>query len=263
MRSIVKRLATLGALSLLAGGATAPEGKLLSSIDLSKPMGARSPWRFIATQGPDAPDLLGEPGPGVVKLCLSRDRGLSCLPMLSDMLYVRSDPDSFSEVHFLRDARIVHPSRGPGLLLVQTASQYAANGDQRVGTQLLAYDPVKDGFRLIYSKRVGRNNNQEIRFVADGALQGAMVSAEPTDDKPFGYWITVSRPDGPLAQRYRQVLRYRSATHYGDGNPLAVIDSEMPNIQRQLGLWRPGMKLPLPARGCARPRLVETVLWCS
>ena len=27
------------------------------------------------------------------------------------------------------------------------------------------------------------------------------------------------------ALTYRQALRYRSASHYGDGNPLAVIDS--------------------------------------
>jgi hypothetical protein len=59
------------------------------------------------------------------------------------------------------------------------------------------------------------------------------------------------------------VLRYRSATHYGDGNRLAVIDSEMPNIQKKLGLWKPGQKLPLPQAGCQRPRLVRTELWCN
>ncbi len=28
--------------------------------------------------------------------------------------------------------------------------------------------------------------------------------------------------------RYHQIMRYRSATRYGDGNPLAVIDCECP-----------------------------------
>jgi hypothetical protein len=61
---------------------------------------------------------------------------------------------------------------------------------------------------------------------------------------------------------YRQVLRYRSATQYGDGNPLAVIDSEMPNILRRLGMWRAGQPLPAP-RGCKRPHLIKDALWCS
>ena len=77
---------------------------------------------------------------------------------------------------------------------------------------------------------------------------------------PYGYWIVVNSltPAG----NYRQVLRYRSATLYNDGNPLAVIDSEMPNIERRLGLWAPGQPLPTPAR-CAKPRLVKLELWCG
>jgi hypothetical protein len=97
--------------------------------------------------------------------------------------------------------------------------------------------------------------------MAFGPLRGDVISVDPTNDPPFGYWVTVHRltPD----YRYKQVLRYRSATIYGDNNPLAVIDSEMPNIQRRLGLWHPGEPLPLPKSGCAKPRLVKTELWCS
>jgi hypothetical protein len=36
----------------------------------------------------------------------------------------------------------------------------------------------------------------------------------------------------------------------------------MPNIQQRLGLWHPGQALPLPARGCPRPRLIDHELWC-
>jgi len=88
-----------------------------------------------------------------------------------------------------------------------------------------------------------------------------MISAEPTENPPYAYWITVSRlnPD----DNYRQVLHYRSATLYGDGNSLAVIDSEMPNILLRLGLWRPGQPLPVPKAGCRRPHLVKMELWCS
>lgn len=250
-----------GALLLACGAAAMPEGKVIASIDLAKPFATRTPWRFTATQGPDGEDVVGNPEPGAIRLCLSKDGGRSCQPELLGALRLPGEGDAFAEPHFLADARILHPRPDASLLLVQAASVHAGNGDQRMSTQLFAYDPAGDAFVLVYAKRVGRNNNQEVRYMAAGPLQGAMISAEPTDDKPYGYWITVSKPDAAL--RYRQALRYRSATHYGDGNPLAAIDSEMPNIQRHLGLWRPGMKLPLPAKGCARPHLVDTVLWCS
>ena len=94
-----------------------------------------------------------------------------------------------------------------------------------------------------------------------GPLKGSIVAVLSPYGPPFSYVIKVSRltPD----YRYRQALNYRSATLYGDGNPLAVIDSEMPNILRRLGLWQSGQPLPLPKSGCAKPRLVKSELWCS
>ena len=124
----------------------------------------------------------------------------------------------------------------------------------------MRYNRARNEFVSAYEGWAGHNNNQEIRYITSGPLRGAIVSAEPTGDAPFAFWITVDRlaPTG----HYRKVLHYRSATHYNDGNPLAVIDSEMPNIQQRLGLWRRGQPLPLPARGCRRPRLTNRELWC-
>ena len=68
------------------------------------------------------------------------------------------------------------------------------------------------------------------------------------------------------ANAYRRVLRYRSATRYADGNSLGVIDSEMPNIEQRLGLWKPGSPLPLPmggAKACPKPHLKLGALWCG
>ncbi len=64
------------------------------------------------------------------------------------------------------------------------------------------------------------------------------------------------------------MLRYRSATLYNDGNRLAVIDSEMPNIERRLGLWKPGEPIPTPKLGgngkpCLKPTLRHTELSCG
>jgi hypothetical protein len=105
-----------------------------------------------------------------------------------------------------------------------------------------------------------KNNNQEIRYIAKGVLRGSVISADPTSDAPFGFWIIVNR--SVASGVYKQVLRYRSATTYGDGNRLAVIDSEMPGIQRRLGLWRVGQPLPLPQSGCANAHMLHGALWC-
>jgi hypothetical protein len=247
-----------------SGSAFAATPSAMSSIDLSKPFGTRSAWRFTASQGPEIEDPNGMPGdkaPGAIRLCISNDKGKSCRPDLRAIIRIPETDDPFSEPHFLDKAEIVRSGGGRALLLVQVASLHSGDGDQAVGTQVLAYDRRHDRFAPIYEKSTGRNNNQEVRYVTGGALHGAMISAEPTEDAPFGFWVTVDRLTP--AYTYRQVLRYRSATHYGDGNPLSVIDSEMPNIERRLGLWRQGSPLPLPKGRCPRPHLARMELWCK
>jgi hypothetical protein len=65
---------------------------------------------------------------------------------------------------------------------------------------------------------------------------------------------------------YSRVLKYRGHTGYGDGNPLAVIDSEMPETLRQLGLWKIGDELPVQSRmpgRCTRLVIRKGVEWCE
>ena len=171
-----------------------------------------------------------------------------------------SKDDIFSEPHYLDQARIVYGAFARPLLLVQTASLHSGDGDQLVFTQVFAYRRSLDQFVRVYDHLMGRNNNQEVRFIESGPLRGDIISAEPTDNAPFGYWITVNTLPG---RAYQQLLHYRSATRYGDNNPLAVINSEMPNIEQRLGVWLPGEPLPVPARGCRAPRLVRMELWCG
>lgn len=237
------------------------QDKLISSIDLSQSLGAKSSWRFMALQGPDTAEVgMTDLIPGKIRLCVTRDDGASCFPGLDHVLGLSSGDDLYSDPHYLIDARIVHPRADRPLLLMQVASQHSGNGDQCRATVALAYDHAQESFTLVYEKQVNKNNNQEIRYIADGPLMGAIISAEPTNDAPFGFWIIVNKlePTGG----YKQVLRYRSATRYRDGNLLAVIDSEMLGILQRLNLWRPGMKLPLPAGKCAKPRLIGQELWC-
>jgi hypothetical protein len=257
---MMRVFAVVGTLFVGTVAAKAAGPAIIADLNLSRPFAARSPWHAVVTQGPDEPDSYAlDDGkiPGRLTLCVRKAPAGPCDPAIITM------PRPDWEAHYLDTAKLVYPlGRGaPPLLLVQTSSMHAGNGNQSVFTRLLAYRRTIDRFVPIFRHETGRNNNEEVRFVEAGPLRGSVITVEPTQDKPFGYWVEVSKVDA--GETYRLVLRYRSATHYGDGNALAVIDSEMPNIQRRLGLWRQGTPLPLPARKCPKPHLVRTVLWCN
>lgn len=239
-----------------------PYPTLIKSIDLTKAFLARSTWRFTAAQDADVPDptgFLDDKVPGPLHLCLRKAPAAQCDPSLKATVGEPGKSDFFLEAHDLREARVVHAPSGQALLLVQTGSVHSGNGDQLVRTQVLAYRPAEDRFERVYDHVTGRNNNQQIRYIEAGPLKGDIVAVEPTQDAPFGFWVVVN---APAADGFKQVLRYRSATRYGDGNPLSVIDSEMPNMAQRLGLWKPGQPLPLPTGPCPSPRLVRMALWC-
>jgi len=237
-------------------------------LDLQKPFKTRSPWRLVVTEGAPTKDYGDNDAPGALTLCLHKGPSGACLakPVTPSLRPATPDDPAAWEPHYLRTAKVVYPdgqSAAPLLLLV-TGSLHAANGDQIVYTELLAYDSSSDAFTRVFENRTGQNNNQETRFITDGPLRGSVISAEPQQSAPFGYWIVVSKRSGGGA--YRQVLRFVSATRYGDGNPLAVIDAEMPTIQQRLGLWKPGQPLPTPAdrdKPCTRPTLKHSALWCE
>jgi hypothetical protein len=252
-------LTSLGA----ASGKASETNRVISSIDLSRSFGTKSSWRLTAIQGPEKPDKDFGPIPGVIKWCLKRTNDRSCSQSISGM---PPAPTCYAEVwqpRYLIETRIIYPrgrSAAP-LLLIRTGGSIGGNNNQPIFTQILAYRPATDRFDRIFSLLVGRNNNEEVRFLEAGRMRGDVVVAVPVQRSPWGYWISVNRLEP--GYRYREVLRYRSATAYGDNNSLAVIDSEMPNIQQRLSLWRPGRPLPLPEKGCPKPHLVKMELWCS
>ena len=247
------------ALSAAADDPDVPPGGKLMEMDLSRLFGLSPGWRFTAVQAPPVDDH-GEKQPGRIALCIQA-KAAPCVIALESGPVPDPEPQ-FHGFHFLDDARLVYP-RGPHgrpLLLVRASSLEAFDGNRDVVTQLISYDPTAHDFRRVYRYLTGRNNNQEVRYFGSGPLKGDVISAEPAENIPYGYWITVNALTP--AYTYRQVLHYRSATIYNDGNPIAVIDSEMPNIQRRLGLWHAGMPLPVPAH-CQKPHLIKTELWCS
>ena len=240
---------------------------VISNIDLSRPFSTSEAWRFIATQGPPvAGDDTASGGeePGRIQLCLRATPSAPCDPQLLNALRTASSAnDDFTQPHYLNAAKIVYPrgSADRPLLFVQTASLHSANGNQLVLTQVLTYEKSQSRFVRVFRYTTGRNNNEEVRYIGSGRLRGDIVSVEPTDNAPYGYWVTVNALTPQYT--YKTLLRYRSATRYGDHNPLAVIDSEMPNIEQRLGYWKSGMALPLPSGACPRPRLIRMELWCN
>jgi len=248
--------------------ADASQQTVVSSVDLTQAFHTRSAWRFTATQGAQVNDIFSDPSssqpdklPGVITLCLHKVSSRECDRSLSGDLNSQGTDRYFDASHFLRKFEIVHPrSEANPLLLIRTTNLSSGDGSTGVLTQILSYDRKNDKFRRIYRQVVGSNGNEEVRYITSGPLKGDVITAEPTANAPYGYWVTVQKLTSDI--EYRQILKYRSATHYGDGNSLAVIDSEMPNIERRLELWRPGRPLPLPASGCPHAKLVHSELWC-
>lgn len=238
-----------------------PQG---TELGLTKPFHTRSDWRLVVTEGSPAKDYGDNDAPGALTICLHKEPAAHCIsePVSPAPWPGTPDDQSAWAPHYLFIAKAVYP-RGPQgapLLEIVTGSLNSGDGDQVVSTVLAAYDPERDTFRRVFAKATARNNNQEIRFVTDGPLRGSVISAEPQQHRPYGYWIEVNQLNA--AGTYGKALRYRSATLYGDGNRLAVIDSEMPNILKRLGLWKLGDPLPTPP-SCGKPVLRHAELWCE
>lgn len=149
--------------------------------------------------------------------------------------------------------------------MLQTLSAHGMNGNASIGTTLFQYDLNTDGFLQVFANvNGGTNNNAETRFVERGPLQGDVIVNYPTDNAPYAYWIEVYALG--KSDHYLRILRYRSITHYGDGNPLPVADSEMPEIMARSGFWKPGDALPIPQvapKGCGPLVMRHGEEWCK
>lgn len=226
-----------------AVGAAPSASTTIAMIDLSKSFDTRSIWHFIALQGAPVEDPVGMGGrvPAGVQLCLRRDASEACDPDLQGIIHSASKGDPYSEPHYLNKVQILRPrgNAGRSILLVQIASVHSVDGDQVVSTQALVYRHDVDQFIRVYENLNLKNNNEEVCYIDIGPLQGDIISAEQTLNAPFGFWISVNaiRPD----HAHRQVLRYHSATKYGDGNPLPVQKAKS-HAQREFDLWRDRVK---------------------
>lgn len=245
--------------------------KVITRVDLTQPFRTKSRWTFVVAKQPDEEssvvDGTGE-RVGAVRFCFIENGQPDCSADLFRTRHREEEvvlSDGESPFYEFLGGGVVYsgPGRTLPLLLVKGCSNRGATGNCGVSTSLFDYDRKAERFRIVFLNVMGRNNNQEARFVESGPILGSVVVAYPTDDAPFTYFVEVyKRASGG---DYSRVLKYRGKTGYGDGNPLAVIDSEMPETLRRLGFWRPGDPLPVPPRmprGCTLV-LRKGVEWCE
>lgn len=226
----------------------------IDQLDLTGPFATRTQWTFVAATLPGSfVDAAGNTiDHGTLAVCFVDGLTPRCKyaqPGTTQSSWLSDADNLFSAVVAFAGADHADP-----LLLVMARSQGSADGDHSIYTQVYMYDKPSNQFRSIFSNETGSNNNQRTRFVEDGPLRGDIIVDEPTESAPFAYWISVYAWNKETPYSH-VVLRYRSATHYGDGNPLPVIDSEMPNILKRLGKWKSGDPLPIPPQSTCMPYL--------
>jgi len=246
--------------------------KVIVHLDLTRTFQTKSRWSLVIAKQPDEESSVEDGGGnriGAVSLCFVENDEPDCSEEMFLAKYREAKVSFFPgepTFHELIASDIVFagPARTLPLLMIKSCMNRGANGNCGVSTFLFAYDQKADKFRVVFFNITGRNNNEETRFVESGPLLGTVIVAYPTTDAPFTYFVEVYKriPDN----EYSLLLKYRGNTRYGDGNPLAVIDSQMPETLRRLGLWKTGNALPVPPRippGCTRLAMRKGVEWCE
>jgi len=239
------------------------KARVVSHIDLTQPFGSASQWTFVAVEDGGHPeDDFEDHGP--IFVCLVKTASPDCA--LHMYQQVRSDMPWFDTPYHLFAGSVVYASQNKSspLLFVKVCGAVSGDGDCEIATALYKYDKDNDHFVRVFLNQSGRNNNQATRFVESGPLQGEIIVDNPTENAPYTYWIEVYRAGN--SGQYGRILRYRGHTVYSDGNPLAVADSEMPEILHRMGLWQPGDPLPVPAhmpKGCKTVFMQHGEEWCK
>ena len=235
-------------------------GNIVDHLDLTRPFATQTQWTFVVATLPGSfVDAVGDTiDHGTLAVCFVEKLNPHCE-------YARLGATSsswLSTADSLSSADVVFASVGHAdpLLLVKTRSQGGADGSHSIYTQVYMFDRTSNQFKAVFSNETGSNNNQQTRFIEDGPLRGDIIVDEPTESAPFKYWVSVYA--WSRGKPYSLALRYRSDTHYGDGNPLPVIDSEMRNILKRFGKWKAGDPLPIPLHSTCMPYLRGGEEWC-
>lgn len=253
----------LSTLSSLYGTTSTVE----THLDLTAPFKTSTPWPLVIAYEADNPKYDHDSaGNSVASICFVKMDAVDCSERTAIEKYRQRGMPIDNRAFYQYYDKVVYldSKKQRPLLLVGTCSYASGNGDCGQATFLYDYMRNRDDFRLVFFNLTGKNNNQETRFIESGPLMGRVIAVYPTEDAPYGYFVEVYKLD--TSGNYKQVLRYRGKTRYNDGNGLPVIDSEMAEILRRLGLWKPGDALPEPEKmpsECKRLLLSHGEEWCD
>lgn len=241
--------------------------QVVQTVSLIEAFQTKAKWSLVVAKEPDG--AIVEVGTeGAYLFCFVRNNVPDCsqkvmLEKVAEGSYgFKPDPRMF-RTHYRSGVVYAAKERQMPLLLIQNCTLGGANGNCGRYTFLFEYDRAADQFQLVFWNVTGRNHNQRTRFVESEPLQGSVIVNEPTENAPFTYFIEVfqRKPGGD----YARVLHYRGKTRYGGENRMEVVDSEMLEIMKRMGLWKTGDALPVPPRMPTGCRVIEErkgELWC-
>lgn len=222
------------------------DANVLSSIDLTTPFHTKGSWQFVIKgTGRDRPNAEDAFVP--LNFCFVKNGEATCAEVEQNDL-VSSD--------------VLYPTPGSAEPILTVVANIFTGGPGGCCTTFLwAYDAKADRFDQILVRGAPHNNNGEVRVITNGPLAGDIVISTPTANAPYRYRIAVYRLENLT---YREILNYEGNSRYNDGNPMAVIDAEMPTMLGRLHLWKPGDALPIPARAhCEKLEMRNQVEWCE
>ena len=226
-----------------------PGAQTLSTTDLKERFHTRSSWLFLIRQDLPQDRGAGDVVPGDLHFCFTNGSNQNC-------------SDGGFRFNALGSSQVEYPkadSREP-ILVVRLIDDYSATGGGR-STLIWTYNAATDQFEKVFDRGVNQNTNGEIRVITDGPLAGDIVTVRAGGRPAYRYHITVYRLDKAGT---RELLSYDGHSKYNDGNAMPVIDAEMPEIERRLGLWEPGDPLPVPVRTqCRSLEIKHGVEWCD
>jgi len=154
--------------------------KVVTHLDLTQPFQTKSRWSLVAAKQPYE-ESSAEDGAsnrrGAVFLCFVENDEPDCSEEMflakyrEERISYDSGPGPFYEL-FASNVVFAGPGRTVPLLKIKSCTMRGANGNCGVSTFLFAYDRRAERFRVVFFNMMGRNNNQETRFVENGPCLG-------------------------------------------------------------------------------------------
>ncbi|XHS79960.1 hypothetical protein ACFJGW_08255 [Burkholderiaceae bacterium UC74_6] len=192
-------------------------------LELTQAFETRSPWALVVTELPGEASTVA----------------VSFVRQNNSQEHIKLFPGERS-FYTLLESRIVYskPEERAPLLLIRACTLRYGNCSCWISTLLYAYDRESDSFRTVFFGLTASDAKQATRFIDSGPLLGRVVVVTPTSGAAgaaFSRVVEVYKRS--VIGEYLRVLVYCSGSGCcGDTDSASVIDSEMPEIFRRLGM---------------------------